>query len=65
MGAPEQVAMYRSDPKANHKHHDYYQVDELLRKLGIYDMPLSQQFAIAQPRNSRALDGAGTQQAPP
>lgn len=48
-GAPERVAQYRSDPKTHHKHHDYHQVDELLRELGIFDMPVAQQFAIAQP----------------
>jgi hypothetical protein len=60
-GAPDRVERYRSDPKKHHKHHDYYQVDELLRELGIYDMPVSQQFEIArplrQPKSSWRGDG--------
>jgi hypothetical protein len=47
--ASDRVSMYRSDPKTHHKHHDYHQVDELLRDLGIYDMPVSHQLAIARP----------------
>lgn len=48
-GAQERVEAYRSDPKAHHKHHDYFQVDGLLRELGIYDLPASQQFELAEP----------------
>lgn len=47
--AGERVQQYRSDPKAHHKHHDYHQIDELLRDLGIFKMPVSHQLAIAQP----------------
>jgi hypothetical protein len=48
-GAKERVADYRSDPKTHHKHHDYYQIDELLRELGIYEMPVVEQFELATP----------------
>jgi hypothetical protein len=62
-GAPERVADYRADPRKHHKHHDYHQVDELLHELGIFDMPVSQQFAIAQPlqqpRGGWRGDGTG------
>lgn len=62
-GAPERVSQYRSDPVAHHKHHDYHQVDELLRELGIYELPVAHQFSIAQPlRQPRASwrgDGLG------
>jgi hypothetical protein len=47
--ARERAAAYRSDPKLHHKHHDYYQVDEVLREMGIYDLPVSHQFQVAQP----------------
>jgi hypothetical protein len=33
-GAKDRVQAYREDPKANHKHHDYFQVDEVLSKYG-------------------------------
>lgn len=60
-GAPERVADYHADPKRHHKQHDYAQVDGLLRDLGIYDMPVSQQFEIArplqQPKSSWRGDG--------
>jgi hypothetical protein len=62
-GAQERVDSYRKDPAAHHKHHDYHQVDELLTELGIYDLPVSQQFEIAQPlqqpRASWRGDGLG------
>jgi hypothetical protein len=48
-GAQERVKKYRGDPAEHHKHHDYHQVDQLLRELGIYELPISQQFEIAQP----------------
>ena len=48
-GAQERATDYRDDPKTHHKHHDYYQVDELLRDLGVYDMPVAQQFELARP----------------
>jgi hypothetical protein len=48
-GAKARASAYRNDPKAHHKHHDYYQVDELLRELGIYEMPVVEQFALARP----------------
>jgi hypothetical protein len=61
--AAERVSLYRSDPKAHHKHHDYHQVDELMRDLGIYDMPVSHQLEIArplrQPHASWRGDGTG------
>jgi hypothetical protein len=47
--AADRVAQYRSDPKVHHKHHDYHQVDDLLRELGVYDMPVTHQMAIARP----------------
>jgi hypothetical protein len=54
-GAKERVEDYRRDPKAHHKHHDYFQVDELLRELGIYEMPVVKQFELAKPlRQPRA-----------
>lgn len=58
-GAPERVEAYRSDPKANHKHHDYFQVDELLRDLGIYDLPASQQFELAEPLQQPSVSWRG------
>jgi len=48
-GAPERVHAYRQDPKTNHKFHDYHQVHEVLEQLGVYDLPVAQQFALAQP----------------
>lgn len=48
-GARERAAAYRHDPKGNHKHHDYFQVDEVLRNYGIYAKPVSEQFTMAQP----------------
>jgi hypothetical protein len=48
-GAKERANAYREDPKIHHKHHDYFQVDELLRELGIYEMPVVEQFALARP----------------
>jgi hypothetical protein len=48
-GANERADDYRSDPKIHHKHHDYYQVDELLRELGVYEMPVVEQFELARP----------------
>jgi hypothetical protein len=48
-GAQERVKKYCHDPAKHHKHHDYHQVNEVLRELGIYELPISQQFEIAQP----------------
>lgn len=48
-GARDRAEAYREDPKANHKHHDYYQVDETLRAFGFYDKSVSEQFALAKP----------------
>ena len=63
-GAHDRVDLYRSDPKLHHKHHDYHQVDELLEELGIYEMPVSQQFEIArplqQPRSGWRGDGTSS-----
>jgi len=61
-GAHERVEQYRSDPKVHHKHHDYYQVAELLRELGIYNMPVAQQLELAQElqQPSRGWRGDGT-----
>jgi hypothetical protein len=63
-GARARVELYRSDPKMHHKHHDYHQIDELLEDLGIYEMPVSQQFEIAQPlqqpRSSWRGDGTSS-----
>lgn len=61
-GARERVEQYRADPKAHHKHHDYFQVDELLRDLGIYSMPVTHQWEIAQPlrQPSASWRGDGT-----
>lgn len=61
-GARERVDAYRADPKTNHKHHDYAQVDEILHELGIYDLPVSEQFAVATPlrQPNAAWRGDGT-----
>lgn len=63
-GARERAEAYREDPKANHKHHDYYQVDEVLRSYGFYARPVSEQFAMAkplrQPNSSWRGDGTGS-----
>jgi hypothetical protein len=48
-GAPERVQAYIADPKANHKFHDYYQVHQVLLNLGYYELPVSEQFRLAQP----------------
>ncbi len=48
-GAKERAEAYRQDAKANHKFHDYWQVDEILRTLGFYDKPVAEQFELAQP----------------
>lgn len=48
-GAPERVEAYKKDPKANHKYHDYHQVHEVLEGLGVFDLPVTQQFEMAQP----------------
>ena len=48
-GAKERADDYRKDHKTHHKHHDYYQVDELLRELGVYEMPVVEQFELARP----------------
>ena len=61
-GAPERVRAYIEDPKANHKFHDYYQVHQVLEGLGYYDLPVSEQFALAQPlqQPSPSWRGDGT-----
>ena len=48
-GAPERVAAYVGDPKANHKQHDYYQVHKALEDYGYYALPVSEQFTLAKP----------------
>lgn len=48
-GAPQRVTAYEEDPKANHKHHDYFQVHRVLQQLGMYDRPVAEQFELAQP----------------
>lgn len=48
-GAPERVQAYEDDPKAHHKHHDYYQVHRVLQELGMYERPVAEQFELAQP----------------
>ena len=62
-GAVERVEAFREDPKANHKHADYAQVDDLLRDLGLYELVVSEQFELAeplqQPRASWRGDGTG------
>ncbi len=47
-GAPERVQAYEADPKAHHKHHDYFQVHRVLQELGLYDRPVAEQFELAQ-----------------
>lgn len=61
-GAPERVTAYIEDPKANHKFHDYFQVHEVLTNLGYYELPVSEQFVIAQPlfQPSASWRGDGT-----
>lgn len=48
-GAPERLAAYLDDPKANHKQADYAQVHDALTNLGYYDKPVAEQFALAVP----------------
>jgi hypothetical protein len=48
-GAVERAEAYREDPKSNHKHADYAQVDDLLRELGIHELTVQEQFALAKP----------------
>lgn len=61
-GAPERLAAYQEDPKANHKHADYAQVHEALLNLGYYDRPVAEQFAFAAPlgQPSASWRGDGT-----
>jgi hypothetical protein len=61
-GAPERVKAYIDDPKANHKQHDYFQVHEALRELGMYELPVFEQFGLAQPlqQPSASWRGDGT-----
>ncbi len=60
-GAPERVQAYETDPKANHKFHDYWQVHRTMRDLGLYDLPAWQQIQLArelrQPTKSWRGDG--------
>jgi hypothetical protein len=64
-GAKERVHAYREDPRANHKHHDYFQVDEVLAEYGFYAMTVAEQFAIAKPlqQPSSSWRGDGTSSA--
>ncbi len=64
-GARERADSYREDPKANHKHHDYFQVDEALRNYGFYSLTVSEQFGMAQPlrQPSSSWRGDGTSRA--
>jgi len=64
-GARERAEAYRADPKANHKHHDYFQVDEVLRSYGFYARPVSEQFEMAKPlrQPSTSWRGDGTSSA--
>lgn len=54
---------YRQDAKLAHKFHDYWQIDEILRKFGFYDKPVAEQFELArplqQPHTSWRGDGTG------
>ena len=63
-GARERADAYRQDPKINHKHHDYFQVDQALGTYGFYARSVSEQFALArplrQPSSSWRGDGTGT-----
>jgi hypothetical protein len=61
-GAMDRVRAYRDDPKANHRYHDYAQIHETLENLGYFDLPVSQQFELAQPlqQPSAAWRGDGT-----
>jgi hypothetical protein len=61
-GAPERVRSYVEDPKANHKFHDYFQVHQVLENLEYYELPVSEQFALAQPlrQPSPSWRGDGT-----
>ncbi len=60
--APERVAAYIDDPKVHHKHHDYFQIHDTLQKLGYYDKPVSEQFALARPlrQPSKSWRGDGS-----
>lgn len=64
-GARERADAYRQDPKANHKHHDYFQVDEALRNYGFQSLPVAEQFAMAQPlrQPTSSWRGDGTSKA--
>jgi hypothetical protein len=63
-GAKDRVQDYREDPKANLKHHDYFQVDEVLSEYGFYARTVAEQFEIAkplrQPSSSWRGDGTGS-----
>lgn len=61
-GAMDRVRAYREDPKANHRYHDYAQIHETLENLGWLELPVSQQFELAQPlrQPSAAWRGDGT-----
>jgi hypothetical protein len=61
-GAKERAQAYRDHPRANHKHHDYFQVDEVLTEYGFYAMTVAEQFAIAKPlqQPSSGWRGDGT-----
>ena len=63
-GAKERAQAYSDDPRLNHKHHDYFQVDQVLAEYGFYAMTFAEQFAIAkplqQPSNSWRGDGTGS-----
>lgn len=48
-GAVDRAEKYREDPKTHHKHADYAQVDDLLRELGIHELTVQEQFALAKP----------------
>lgn len=63
--ARERADAYRQDPKTNHKHHDYFQVDEALRDYGFYSRTVSEQFDMAQPlrQPSSSWRGDGTSKA--
>jgi hypothetical protein len=60
-GAPERVQAYEADPKAAHKFHDYWEVHNTMKELGLYDLPAWQQIDLAkelrQPSKSWRGDG--------
>jgi hypothetical protein len=59
----ERAEAHASDPKANHKWADIGQVRRVMRDLGLFDLTVAEQFAIAkhlqQPTGSWRGDNTG------